>query len=120
MFCPIQLLPWQMNVKATGAVFGQELEIFSQKSGIIQSGLNTMQTVFVLELEFASTNVQVNTLQENPNGGSESVTWVENRVLWKSPAGTYANGDTCELRAYIMHEKLIAFNNTNGSVRAKY
>ena len=57
-----------MYVKETDAVFGQELESFSQKSGIIQSGLNTMQTTFVLELEFASSNVQVNTLQAAPKG----------------------------------------------------
>ena len=53
-----------MYVKENDAVFGKELESSSQKSGNIQSGLTLMQTPFVLELEFADSNVQVNALQE--------------------------------------------------------
>ena len=34
------------------AIFEQELESFNQKRGIIQSGINTMQTTFELELQF--------------------------------------------------------------------
>ena len=47
-----------MYVKETDACF-------SQRSGIIQSGLNAMQTTFVLEPEFADSN-----LQANANGAS--------------------------------------------------
>ena len=52
-----------MYVKETDACF-------NQRSGIIQSGLNAMQTTFVLEPEFADSNLQVNTLQANANGAS--------------------------------------------------
>ena len=45
------------------AVFGQELESFSQNSRLIQSGLNTMQATFVLESIFGG-----NTIQKVVNG----------------------------------------------------
>ena len=42
------------------AIFGLELESFNQKSGIIQSGANTMQTTFVFELNFDGNELYVN------------------------------------------------------------
>ena len=42
------------------AIFGQELESFNQKSGIIQFGVNTMQTTFVLEFNFEGNKLHIN------------------------------------------------------------
>ena len=39
-------------------VFGQELESFSQNSRLIQSGMNTMQSMFVLESIFGGSTMQ--------------------------------------------------------------
>ena len=41
------------------AIFGQGLEFFNQKRGIILSGVNTMQTTFVLTLTFGSLTYDV-------------------------------------------------------------
>jgi hypothetical protein len=73
---------YRMYQKEYNAVFGQELESFTQKSGIIQSGINTMQTTFVLELEFGQNTRQMVV--------SPGVT--ENCILYKS-------GSPYELRA---------------------
>ena len=53
-YCPGRFDPYTGFYQSENtAIFGQELESFNQKSGIIQSGVNTMQTTFVLELQFA-------------------------------------------------------------------
>ena len=90
------------------AVFGQELESFSQKRGIIQSGLNTMQTTFVLELEFAQTNLATPVPGNNPANADTS----QPRL--------YNTAHTYELRTYIMYDKVIAFDETSGSIRSEY
>ena len=66
--------------------FGQELESFSQKSTAIQSGLNTIQTAFVREVELGTINYNTQIVQRN---------------VWA-------------------YDKVIAFNQTNGSVCAEY
>jgi len=98
---------WQF---AYNAVFGQEMESFSQKSGIIQSGVNTMQTTLVLELEFessASTTKYVTPDTATTSASTETV------FLWD---------DThyYELRAYCMYDKIIAMDENAGSIRAEY
>ena len=92
-------------------MFGQELESFSQKSRVIQSGLNTKQTTFVLEVELAETNTVEHIVQGNV-AGNNGVNY-ENQKLW-------SKSDNYELRAYIMYDKVIAFDQTNGSVRSEY
>jgi hypothetical protein len=92
-----------MYQKEYNAVFGQELESFTQKSGIIQSGINTMQTTFVLELEFGQ---NTRAIRVNP-------TTEEQCILYKA-------GSPYELRAYVMYDKVIAFDETSGSIRAEY
>jgi hypothetical protein len=92
-----------MYQKEYNAVFGQELESFTQKSGIIQSGINTMQTTFVLELEFGQNTRSINVAPAA----------TENCILYKT-------GSPYELRAYVMYDKVIAFDETSGSIRAEY
>jgi len=62
-----------------------------------------MQTTFVLELEFGQNTRQM--------AVSPGVT--ENCILYKS-------GSPYELRAYVMYDKVIAFDETSGSIRAEY
>ena len=100
-----------MYIKETDAVFGQELESFSQKSGVIQSGLNTMQTTFVLECKFSPNNTFYTVVRGNYQAALPPVN--EAQVLWNTT-------HNYELRAYLIYDKLIAFDNTNGSVRAEY
>jgi len=89
------------------AIFGQELESFNQKSGIIQSGINTMQTTFVLELQFAPAEEQ-----RHVNIGADGGEEIETIRLY---------GDKYyELRAFCMYDKVIAFDENNGSIRAEY
>ena len=59
---PYNMYQWERN-----AVFGQELESFAQKSCIIQSGINTMQTTFVLELDFGAQGSHLTTVPVAPN-----------------------------------------------------
>ena len=89
------------------AIFGQELESFNQKSGIIQSGVNTMQTTFVLELNFSSATVIMETCPKSDLNVRET-------VLTYDPTAQY------ELRAFCMYDKVIAFDENSGSVRAEY
>ena len=53
---------WEHNT-----VFGQELESFSHKSSIIQSGITTMQTTFDLELDFGAQGTHETIIQVSPN-----------------------------------------------------
>ena len=89
------------------AIFGQELESFNQKSGIIQSGVNTMQTTFVLEMNF---NTALNYVYSCPSFSTDV------RELMY----TYDLGAQYELRAFCMYDKVIAFDENSGSVRAEY
>lgn len=107
-YCPARFDPtkgfWQ---RETCAIFGQELESFNQKSGIIQSGVNTMQTTFVLELNFNDAGTVINTC---PVYSLD----VKEVVYTYDPAAQY------ELRAFCMYDKVIAFDENSGSVRAEY
>ena len=107
-YCPARFDPtkgfWQ---KETCAIFGQELESFNQKSGIIQSGVNTMQTTFVLELNFGDSATVINTC---PAYSLD----VKEVVYTYDPSAQY------ELRAFCMYDKVIAFDENSGSVRAEY
>ena len=107
-YCPARFDPtkgfWQ---RETCAIFGQELESFNQKSGIIQSGVNTMQTTFVLELNFSSATVVMETCPKSDLSIKET-------VLTYDPTAQY------ELRAFCMYDKVIAFDENSGSVRAEY
>ena len=85
------------------AVFGQELEFFSQKSRLIQSGLSTMQTTFVLESIFGG-----NTMQTVVNG-----VVIEGAMFYNS-------NHNYQLTAYMMYNKVIVFGKTSGSIRAEY
>ena len=79
----------------------------SNQSGIIQSGVNTMQTTFVLELNFNEAAVVMNTCPEFDTPVQE--------ILY-----TYDPGAQYELRAFCMYDKVIAFDENSGSVRAEY
>jgi hypothetical protein len=96
-----------MYQKEYNAVFGQELESFTQKSGIIQSGINTMKNDIELELEFGE-NTRTIALHSFANGAQ-----TETCML-------YNPNDTYELRAFIMYDKVLAFDEASGSVRAEY
>ena len=106
-------LVWYVRER-NGCCVQTRIRDFSQKSVINQFGLNTMQAIFLLE----SNNVNACTVEVNANGNGG--TNVENQVLWKNSAATYLSGESYGLRAYSMCDKLIACNNKNGSVRAKY
>jgi hypothetical protein len=107
---------FNMYQKEYNAVFGQELESFTQKSGIIQSGLNTMQTTFVLEMEFGPNTKTVPVFPPAYSVGAAAAagyTGSEQCVLYNLSA-------PYELRAYVMYDKVIAFDETSGSIRAEY
>ena len=95
---------WQ---RETCAIFGQELESFNQKSGIIQSGINTMQTTFVLEINLNEAKQTMNTCPYSPVPVTETVY-------------TYDPNQQYELRAFCMYDKVIAFDENSGSVRSEY
>jgi hypothetical protein len=107
-YCPARFDPtkgfWQ---RKTCAIFGQELESFNQKSSIIQSGVNTMQTTFVLELNFSGAAVVMDTCPT-------STLSIKETVLTYDPTAQY------ELRAFCMYDKVIVFDENSGSVRAEY
>lgn len=96
-------------------IFGQELESFNQKSGLIQSGVNTMQTTFVLECNFdkndylsLETGIDIGAID---NLGTHILT--DKKMMWDVDA-------QYEIRAYCMYDKIIAFDETAGSIRAEY
>ena len=99
------------------AVFGQELESFSQKSGIIQSGINTMQTTFVLELDFGSQGSNILTRYSAPSYVDVTGTA---RAAVGDNVDLYQTDEIHELRAYCMFNKVIAFDETSGSIRSEY
>ena len=107
-YCPAHFDPtkgyWQ---HATCAIFGQELENFNQKSSIIQSGVNNMQTMFVLEINCSEAAIVMNTC----SALSETVKEI---ILIHNSDAQY------ELRAFCMHNQVIAFNENSGSVRTEY
>ena len=109
---PYNMYQWERN-----AVFGQELESFSQKSGIIQSGVNTMQTTFVLEMDFGAQGCDTQQVQVSPNyvdsNGVVRAAAVDDVELY-DPAVIF------EVRAYCMFDKVIAFDETSGSIRSEY
>jgi hypothetical protein len=108
------------------AVFGQEMESFSQKSGVIQSGVNTMQTTLVLELEFESSNET--TLVVTPATTYSTGTTVNNVTTYEEETTNavsethylWDTGHYYELRAYCMFDKIIAMDESAGSIRAEY
>ena len=63
-YCPARFDSTKGFGRENCAIFCQELESFNQKSGIIQSGVNTMQTTFVLELNFNEATMVMNTCPE--------------------------------------------------------
>ena len=107
IYCPALFNPtkrfWQ---RKNCAIFGQELESFNQKSGIIQSGVNTMQTTFVLELNFDEAGIVMNTCPEFD-------TPVQKLLYTYNPGAQY------ELRAFCMYDKVIVFDMNSVSVRAE-
>ena len=105
-YCPARFDPtWGYYATENAAIFGQELESFNQKSGIIQSGINTMQTTFVLELNF---------------GASAETRVIEPITATQETYQTYDNTSYYELRVFCMYDKVIAFDENNGSIRAEY
>jgi hypothetical protein len=62
-----------------------------------------MQTTFVLELIFGG-----NTVQTTINGGV-----TEEAILYNS-------NHNYQLTAYVMYDKVIAFDENSGSIRAEY
>ena len=109
--------PYNLYSYERNAVFGQELESFSQKSGIIQSGINTMQTTFVLELDFGGQGSQTQTIQVSPNYYDVNGAF---RVAATEDIDTYNAANIFEVRAYCMFDKVIAFDETSGSIRSEY
>jgi len=109
--------PYNLYSYERNAVFGQELESFSQKSGIIQSGINTMQTTFVLELDFGGQGSQTQTIQVSPNYYDVQGLF---RAADEEDVDTYNAANIFEVRAYCMFDKVIAFDETSGSIRSEY
>jgi hypothetical protein len=98
----------------SNVVFGQELESFNQKSGLIQSGINTMQTTFVLECNFdKNSELNLQTCATAPAAGGDPSTLSCKKQMWH-PTAQY------EIRAYCMYDKIIAFDETAGSIRSEY
>ena len=107
-YCPGRFDPYTGFYQCENtAIFGQELESFNQKSGIIQSGVNTMQTTFVLELQFA------------PSEEYRSISILQADASPTDLLRLYGNS-FYELRAFCMYDKVIAFDENNGSIRAEY
>ena len=109
--------PFNHYVYERNAVFGQELESFPQKSGIIQSGINTMQTTFLLELDFGSQGSDTQRIHACPNyvdatGAARLGTFDDVEL--------YNAGQIFEVRAYCMFDKVIAFDETSRSIRSEY
>ena len=105
-YCPARFDPtWGYYATENAAIFGQELESFNQKSGIIQSGINTMQTTFVLELNF---------------GASTETRIIEPIAGLQEQYKTYDDTAYYELRVFCMYDKVVAFDENNGSIRAEY
>ena len=108
---PYNLYQWEMN-----AVFGQESESFFQKSGIIQSSVNTMQTNFVLKMDFGAQGSDTQRIQVAPsyadvngakcNGAFDDVELYNPAVIF-------------EVCAYCKFDKVIIFNETSGSIRSE-
>ena len=98
-------------------MFGQELESFSQKSGIIQSGINTMQTTFVLELDFGGQGSDIHTINVSPNNMDTNGTF---RAAATEDIALYNAANIFEVRAYCMFDKVIAFDETSGSICSEY
>jgi hypothetical protein len=109
---PFNHFQWERN-----AVFGQELESFSQKSGIIQSGINTMQTTFVLEMDFGAQGSDEKEVYVSPNYTDSTGT---NQDAETDNVEMYAAAEIFEVRAYCMFDKVIAFDETSGSIRSEY
>ena len=110
-------LPYNLYSYERNAVFGQELESFSQKSGIIQSGINTMQTTFVLEMDFGAQGSDEREMYVSPNF-VDSTGNVEDAET--DNVDLYAVAEIFEVRAYCMFDKVIAFDETSGSIRSEY
>ena len=107
-YCPGRFDPYTGFYQTENtAIFGQELESFNEKSSIIQSGVNTMQTTFVLELQFA------------PAKEYRSVSLGQGDSSPTDLLCLYSN-NFYELRAFCMYDKVIAFDENNGSIRAEY
>ena len=68
-------------------------------------------TTFVPEVELAESNTVEQFVQGNV-AGNNGVNY-ENQILW-------SKSDNYELRACIMYDKVITFDQTNGSVCSKY
>ena len=110
------------------ALFGQELESFSQKSGIIQSGINTMQTTFQMRLMFGTSNkktVRTNdainiATSAGKNLANESNAAAYTKVQGSEECVLYSDSEVYELRAYCMYDKVIAFDENSGSIRSEY
>ena len=106
--------PYNLYQYERNAVFGQELESFSQKSGIIQSGINTMQTTFVLEMDCGSSEVEI---YSAPHDLDSTATECDANV---DVYNTYTAGKISEVWAYCMFDKVIAFDETSGLIRSEY
>ena len=111
-------------VRERDVVFGQELESFSQKSGIIQSGINTMQTTFELRATFGNyqqSMVVMPALNIAVAAQGAGTPAVARAVVATTENYTRFNlTDQYELRAYCMYDKVIAFDETSGSIRSEY
>ena len=114
-------------IKPTDVIFGQEMESFNQKSGLIQSGINTMQTTFVLECHFQDPN---NKNMKCPLGPTVDVTQNEAKedvytadfssLRYRTETIPEYSDSMYEVRAYFMYDKIIAMDETVGSIRAEY
>ena len=109
--------PYNLYQYERNAVFGQELESFSQKSGIIQSGINTMQTTFVLEMDFGPQGSNIQTIQVSPQYLDVNL---QLRAGLSEDVPLYDANQIFEVRAYCMFDKVIAFDETSGSIRSEY
>ena len=76
-----------------------------------------MQTTFVLEMDFGAQGSNTVTTQVSPN-------YIDsNGFAWGAvfdDVEVYKADDIFEVRAYCMFDKVIAFDETSGSIRSEY
>ena len=101
------------------AVFGHELESFSGKSGVIQSGISTMNTTFVLETEYGPRVQEIlpRPFEYQVVGGQQELETADDIEL-NYPL--YEPDDAYELRCFFMFDKAVAFDEKTGNIYAEY
>ena len=73
-----------------------------------------MQTAFVLEMDFGPSAVEIYASPHYVDSAANE------RDADVDEYNTYVAGEIFEVRAYCMFDKVIAFDETSGSIRSEY